>query len=227
MTSVVACSILQVPHQALHGCTHWLCLTWDHTLVARLHPLLYYEFLLCKLFWGHIPPIVTTNSILCQRWGLGHLLWDFCDQYRLWCLAPTATLWTSLVFPLWPAALFLWHCISVAFRIVSCWRTLLACYLELSRLPTVLQRHPCRSKRALKRPDRLGLSLLQLQPLCCQTPVDESDPTAKVFSWSYSFWWFLFLRTLPLGQWGGPAFHYVLPTCPASIVPFRGNVLTP
>jgi hypothetical protein len=40
-------------------------------------------------------------------------------------------------------------------------------------------------------------------------------------------WWFLFLHTLPLDRREGLAFHYALPTCHGSIVPFRGNVLIP
>jgi hypothetical protein len=55
-----------------------------------------------------------------------------------------------------------------------------------------------KSQRALKSPDRLRLSLLLYQPLCCQMP--ELYPTAKVYSWSYALWWFSFLCILPLGQ---------------------------
>ncbi len=117
MTSNVARSIPLVPHQALFECTHWLCWAWDHSLIVKMHPLLYYGSLLCILFQGHFPPRVTVNGILSQRWGLGHLLWDF------WCLALTASLWTPLVFLLWPRAQFLCHCISVVSWIVSCWRT--------------------------------------------------------------------------------------------------------
>jgi hypothetical protein len=35
MISIAARSIPLVPHQALHGCTHWFCSAWDHILVAK------------------------------------------------------------------------------------------------------------------------------------------------------------------------------------------------
>ncbi len=98
------------------------------TFLGGLRQLLNYESLWCILFQGHVPPRVTSRH--CQRQGLEHLLWDSCGQWRLWCHAPTASLWIPLVFPLWPGAQFLWQCISVAFWIGSCWRMLLACILS-------------------------------------------------------------------------------------------------
>ncbi len=50
---------------------------------------------------------------------------------------------------------------SFLLKNASCWRMLLACYPELSRLPTVLRRHPCTSQKALESLDRLGLLLLR------------------------------------------------------------------
>ncbi len=51
-------------------------------------------------------PKVFASGILCQRWVLGHHLWDFCDLCRFSCLAPTVSLWTPLVIPLWPRVHF-------------------------------------------------------------------------------------------------------------------------
>ncbi len=104
---------------------------------------LYYESLLCILFWGHIPPMATTNGILWQRWGLGHLqtLMSCPHSIPLNSFSVSTMARSSIAMTLY----------SVVFWKLLCWRTLLAYYPEWSRLPTVLRMPQCRSQKGFEK----------------------------------------------------------------------------
>ncbi len=106
---------------------------------------------------GAIPPVVASIGILFPKSSLGHLLWNYCGPCRPWLTVSAAFAWIPLVFLLWPGVQFWSHCIFIAFWIVSCWRTKLACDSELSKLPIALWRHLCKSWWAFKSLDRPGL----------------------------------------------------------------------
>ncbi len=95
---------------------------------------------------------VRTRASLVRLLRLAKTLIDFPHSIPLNSFGVSTMARSSIV-------IMLYFCCK--FWIISCWRALLACYPELSWLPTVLRRWPCRSQKTLNSLDRLGLPLLQ------------------------------------------------------------------